>query len=142
MRNLSTVIKLEIFIAYIVTHISKYKVPEVKITKLLRDFKRIPEKGGEIFKRPDMIYLMMQGDCDDWTTLISFLAHRKGIKCKHVYLLKNNTPVHIFPILKVNDKWVTCDPWQGRLLKPYKRKKNEREVETCLLINGNKQSLC
>ncbi len=141
MRNLKTVMKLEIFIAYIVTHASKYKVPDVKISKLLKIFKKIPEKGGEIFKRPDLTYMMMQGDCDDWTTLISFMAYRKNIKCKHVYLLKNNAPIHIFPILKINDKWITCDPWQGRFLKPYTKKKNEREVETCLLIDGSKQSL-
>jgi len=136
MKNLETVKKLEVFILYVIMHQEKYKLPEIKLSNLLQFFKMIPEKGGEIFKRPDLTYQMLTGDCDDWTTLISFIAHKKGIKCKHVYKLKNDSPVHIYPILFIKNRWVTLDPWQSRQAIAYKKKNDEKEVDTCLMIGG------
>jgi len=137
MKNLETVKKLEAFILYVLMHKEKYSIPEdVEISRLLKYFKTIPEKGGEIFKRPDMVYKMLMGDCDDWTTLISFVAHKKKIPFKHVYVLKNDYPVHIFPILKIQNNWVVVDPWQLRKPFVYREKKNQIEVETCLKMTG------
>ena len=136
MKNLDTVEKLETFILYIVMHQEKYKLPEIKLSKLLEFFRKVPEKGGEIFKRPDITYKMLMGDCDDWTTLISFIAYKKGYKYKHVYKLKNGYPIHIYPILLIKNKWVVLDPWQLRRPFVYKKRKNEVEVETCLMMNG------
>ncbi len=136
MKNLETVKKLEVFILYIITHAEKYNIPEVKLLNLLQHFKMIPEKGGEIFKRPDLVYQMMTGDCDDWTTLVSFLAHRNNIKYKHVYKLKNDSPIHIYPVLKLSGEWVTIDPWQSRQAFKYRIRSDEKEVDTCLRIGG------
>jgi hypothetical protein len=137
MKNLDTVEKLEVFILYVVMHPEKYDVPgDVKLTNLLTHFRKIPEKGAEIFKRPDLTYKMLMGDCDDWTTLVSFIAHKKGLKYKHVYKLKNGSPIHIYPILKIKDNWATFDPWQLNRPFYYKARKDEVEVETCLMMNG------
>lgn len=137
MKNIETIKKLEAFILYVILHQDKYIIPKVSFTNLLQFFKPIPEKGAEIFLRPDITYHRMSGDCDDWTTLISFIAKRKGIKYKHVYKLnKDNAAIHIYPILFIKGAWVTLDPWQSREAFKYKKLDDEKEIETCLMIGG------
>lgn len=133
-KNFGSIKKLIAFIIYILE--KDYKIPKWDYNRLLTHFKKIPEKGVEIFQRPDITYYRLLGDCDDWTTMIIKIAQKRGDDFKIVFKIKNNSAVHVYPIVKRGESWFTLDPWQSTTPIPFVKKADDKVVEVCFLFEG------
>jgi len=90
------------------------------LTELKNNFQKRPEKYKEIFRKPTEIYYNFKnglgGDCDDYTTLISYIAYKLKIPFRLVFLIKNDSVFHIYPELYKAKKWQNWDRWNPKLI--------------------------
>jgi len=94
---------------------SELEIKKSDLIDIYENFQKRPEKGVEILRTPAEVYYNYKnglgGDCDDYTTIISYIAHKLKIKFRYVFVLKNNKAFHIYPELFIKNKWVSYDIW-------------------------------
>jgi len=88
-RNRIQGIKL---IFYIVEKREIINIVDKKIN-ILRKWKKLSEKGKEVFRDPRILKKRLAGDCDDLATLLAVIDKNKKIKL--LLLIKNDAIYHI-----------------------------------------------
>jgi len=115
-----SIFRIATFINYAVIS-EDFKIKKNDLEKVYKGFQKRPEKGAEILRKPREVYLNFHnglgGDCDDYTTLISYIAYKLKIKFRYVFLLKDGKAFHIYPELKINNEWVNYDRWNSKDMK-------------------------
>ena len=100
-KNYKSIDKLIRFIIFVLGNdYNNIEHSKLKIDDIANNFIKIGERGAEIFQRPDITYLRNMGDCDDFTTLLCYIAHKKGLQYKIGFVIKENFAVHIYPIIE------------------------------------------
>ena len=87
------------------------KTPD-EVFEFVKNLKYKPDpKGIEFLSRPKFSVFEnnLPRDCDDKTLIITCYCELKNIPYKIAVTGKNNSPHHIFPILKIFDNWVYFD---------------------------------
>ena len=74
-------------------------------------------KGQDIFQSAETTLALGAGDCEDEFVLVGALARLAGIPVKAKVISQDSiTFTHIYPLLKVNGKWVPMDTTLGGIL--------------------------
>lgn len=74
-------------------------------------------KGQDIFQSAETTLALGSGDCEDEFVLIGALARLAGIPVKAKVISQDSiTFTHIYPLLKVNGRWVPMDTTLGAAL--------------------------
>jgi len=74
-------------------------------------------KGQDIFQPPERTVATRLGDCEDHFALVSAIAKLAGMPVKAKVISQDSiTFTHIYPLLKVNGKWVPMDTTLGGIL--------------------------
>lgn len=66
--------------------------------------------GVETLATPIQTLKMMQGDCDDQTTLLCAMLESIGIANRFVVVGQFGTFYHVLSECSVNGHWIACDP--------------------------------
>ena len=143
-KNDNSIKRLVTYILLIIMR-DKLKVSKDYLYTLKKDFQMRPEKEVEIFRKPREVYYNYKnglgGDCDDYTTLICYIANKLDIPFQIVFLRRNNSVYHVYPELYINKEWTNWDRWPTKTLKEGVTK---IIIEPCLYtsVDGKKNKFC
>lgn len=143
-RNENSIKRLITYILMIIMR-DNLKVSKDYLYTLKKEFQKRPEKGKEIFRKPSEVYYNyingLGGDCDDYTTLIVYIANKLNIPYQIVFLKRNDAVYHVYPELYIKKKWHNWDRWNTKIIKPDIVK---IIIEPCLYasVGGKRNKFC
>jgi len=125
MKNSLYWIKNRIAIVFFITFVTRHIVLNKTIIKkdinsLMTTWKKKRELGKELFFKPSTLFDRMNGDCDDFVTLMAIKLKQEKKQFKIGFAIRNSAAYHVFIVL--TDGNILLDPWISTEQIKYKRK--------------------